>query len=122
MTSNRRILSSSTLAGNAVVNHAGENLGNIKDFMVDTSGGQIAYAVLTFGGFLGMGDKLFAVPMSALSLHPTEKSFILDTSKEHLKTAPGFDKDKWPDFASPEFETRHSSFWASATSAHAANR
>lgn len=122
MALNRRILSASSLAGNGVVNPAGEDLGSIKDFMVDTAKGQIAYAVLTFGGFLGMGDKLFAVPMSALSLHPTEKKFILNTTKEHLKTAPGFDKDKWPDFASPEFESRHSSFWSSAPPrSHAAN-
>ena len=119
MTSNRRILSSSSLAGNTVVDPSGEKLGTIKDFMVDTSAGQIAYAVLTFGGFLGMGDKLFAVPMRALSLHPTEKSFILNTTKEHLKAAPGFDKDKWPDFASPEFETRNSGFWASPPRARA---
>ena len=122
MTNSRRILSSSSLAGNAVVDPKGENLGNIKDLMVDTSTGQIAYAVLTFGGFLGMGDKLFAVPMKALSLHPTEKSFVLNTTKDHLKTAPGFDKDKWPDFASSDFENRHSSFWASSPpKSHAAS-
>jgi sporulation protein YlmC with PRC-barrel domain len=113
MQTTRRILSASTLRGNAVVDSKGEKLGDIKDFMVDPTTGTISYAVLSFGGFLGMGDKLFAVPMSTMSLHANDKSFVLGTSKEQLKQAPGFDKDKWPDFASPEFEKRHTTYWSS---------
>ena len=58
-------------------------------------------AVIGVGGFLGMGDKLFAVPWSALRLDTENKRFTLDVTKERLKEAPGFDKDAWPDMANP---------------------
>jgi PRC-barrel domain len=60
------------------------------------STGTINYAVLSFGGFLGMGDRLFAVPWRALTLDTANKRFTLNASKEQLKNAPGFDKDHWP--------------------------
>lgn len=93
------VLSSSTLSGEEVVNRDGENLGDIKDLMIDVNSGQVTYAVLEFGGFMGMGSKLFAVPLSAMKLDTENKRFILDQSKERLENAPGFDKDDWPDFA-----------------------
>jgi hypothetical protein len=55
------------------------------------------YAVLEFGGFMGFGDKLFAVPWQSLSSVPAEGIFILDQSEAKLQKAPGFDKDNWPD-------------------------
>lgn len=61
--------------------------------------GRIAYAVLSFGGFLGMGNKLFAIPWSALTLDADEKRFILNVAKERLDNAPGFDQDHWPSMA-----------------------
>lgn len=93
------VLASSTLSGEEVVNREGENLGGIKDLMIDVKSGQVTYAVLEFGGFMGMGSKLFAVPLSAMELDTENKRFILDQSKERLENAPGFDKDDWPDFA-----------------------
>jgi hypothetical protein len=56
----------------------------------------VAYAVMSFGGFLGMGDKLFAVPWAALKLNPDTQRFVLDVERERLERAPGFDKSKWP--------------------------
>jgi hypothetical protein len=79
-----------------VVNMAGEHLGKIEDLMIDLENGRIAYAVLTFGGFLGLGNKLFAVPWEALSVRPDEHAFALNVSKETLEKAEGFDKDNWP--------------------------
>ncbi len=93
----RRVLSASTLAGDRVVNSRGEDIGKIDEIMIDTPTGRVAYAVLSFGGFLGMGDKLFAIPWSMLSLDEDHKVFPLDVDKERLKKAPGFDKDHWPD-------------------------
>jgi sporulation protein YlmC with PRC-barrel domain len=95
----RRVLSASTLTGDAVKNPAGERLGDIKDIMIDTEGGRVAYAVLSFGGFLGVGDKLFAVPWGAMRLDQHDHAFVLNATKEQLENAPGFDKDHWPDFA-----------------------
>jgi sporulation protein YlmC with PRC-barrel domain len=93
------MLSSNTLVGNKVCNRGHENVGDIKDFMLDTTSGKIEYAVLSFGSFLGMGEKLFAVPFRALTLDTENKRFILDVDKQRLKEAPGFDKDHWPDMA-----------------------
>jgi sporulation protein YlmC with PRC-barrel domain len=95
----RRVLAASTLAGDSVRNSAGDNLGKVDEIMIDIPSGRVAYAVLTFGGVLRMGNKLFAVPWGALRVDEDEKCFILDVDKKTLETAPGFDKDNWPDMA-----------------------
>ncbi len=95
----RQVLSSSSIVGTNVQNSAREDLGEIKDLMIDLSGGRIAYAVLSFGGFLGMGDKLFAIPWEAFQVVQEEEILILNVAKEKLEQAPGFDKDNWPDMA-----------------------
>lgn len=95
----RNVLSASTLMDDPVRNSSGEDLGKIEDLMIDLDEGRIAYAVLSFGGFLGMGDKLFAIPWSALKIDADQHAFVLDVDKEMLENAPGFDKDHWPDMA-----------------------
>lgn len=100
----RHTLTAKTLIGNAVRNDLKENLGTIEDFMLDLRTGKVAYAVLSFGGFLGVGDKLFAVPWSAMTLDTVEHSFVLNVPKERLKQAPGFDKDAWPDIADRQWQ------------------
>ena len=105
------LMGADTLLGNDVYNGAGENLGNIKEFMVDMAGGRIAYAVLSFGGFLGMGDRLFAVPWQALKLDTANKRFTLNVSKDKLKSAPGFDKDHWPSMADGAWATDVHAFY-----------
>jgi sporulation protein YlmC with PRC-barrel domain len=95
----RRVMSATTLNGDKVVNQVGEDLGKIDDIMIDTKTGRVAYAVLSFGGFLGLGDKLFAIPWSRLSLDEDRKVFILNIDRATLENAPGFDKDNWPDMA-----------------------
>ncbi|MCC4770195.1 hypothetical protein FXV91_08295 [Methanosarcina sp. DH2] len=93
---NPDFLSASTIKGDKVVNTAGEDLGKIEELMVDVDDGRIAYAVLSFGGFLGMGDKLFAIPWQAFRLKLHDHAFLLDVPKETLENAEGFDKDNWP--------------------------
>jgi sporulation protein YlmC with PRC-barrel domain len=90
------LMGADTLLGNDVYNKDGESLGDIKEFMIDMTSGKIAYAVLSFGGLLGMGDKLFAVPWAALKLDTANKRFTLGVPKDVLKDAPGFDKKRWP--------------------------
>lgn len=90
------VLSASTIINTSVENSYGENLGKIEELMIDLNSGRIAYAVLSFGGFLGMGDKLFALPFEALSIDTENEKIILDVDKEILENAPGFDKDDWP--------------------------
>jgi sporulation protein YlmC with PRC-barrel domain len=99
----RRVMSSSTLAGDSVRNRAGDDLGKVKDIMIDVPTGKVAYTVLSFGGFLNMGNKLFAVPWNALTLDEDHKQFILNMDKAQLENAPGFDKDNWPDMADPNW-------------------
>ena len=93
------LMGADTLIGNDVYNTADESLGTIKELMIEMSTGKIGYAVLSYGGFLGMGDRLFAVPWQALKLDTQKKRFTLNASKDQLKNAPGFDKDHWPAMA-----------------------
>jgi len=94
-----RVLSASTVAGDEVVNPGGESLGKVEEVVLDVDNDRIAYAVLSFGGLFGIGDKLFAVPWEALELDHENKRFVLDVPREKLERAPGFPKDEWPDFA-----------------------
>jgi sporulation protein YlmC with PRC-barrel domain len=93
------VLSGSSLKGDKVVNYKGEDLGKIEEIMIDLDRGRVAYAVLSFGGFLGLGDKLFAIPWQAITVDTVKKQLILNADKELLEKAPGFDKDNWPDMA-----------------------
>lgn len=94
-----RLMGADTLIGNEVCNADNDDIGEIKEIMLDVARGHIEYAVLSFGSFLGMGEKLFAVPWSALKLDTKNKRFLLDIDKERLKNAPGFNKNAWPDLA-----------------------
>jgi sporulation protein YlmC with PRC-barrel domain len=100
------VLSASTLSGDRVVNERGEDLGKIEDLMIDLDHGRIAYAVLSFGGFMGMGDKLFALPWDVLSVDTENEQVMLNVPREKLQQSEGFDKSNWPDFADPEFRAR----------------
>lgn len=102
---NNILMACSTITGTDVRNKLGEDLGVIKDLMIHTYSGKIDYAVLSFGGFLGVGDKYFAIPWNSFAVDRENEVFTLDVTKEQLKTAPGFDKDNWPDSASPYFTT-----------------
>ena len=99
------------LKGKKVINAAGENLGQIEEIVTDANTGRILYGVLSFGGFLGMGDKLFAIPWRSLQLADDGKGFVLNVEKDRLKNATGFAKDRWPDFANEKFATTTYQFY-----------
>lgn len=92
-----KYLTASTIIGDRVYNREDETLGTIKEIMLDVRQGSIEYVVIEFGGFLGMGGKLFAVPFAALLLDTDRHAFILDRDRDVLENAPGFDKDHWPE-------------------------
>ncbi|MCC6406997.1 MAG: PRC-barrel domain-containing protein [Planctomycetes bacterium] len=99
-TEKRGAVSASKIIGEAVINRQDEDLGKIHELVFDSSTGRLTYAVLSFGGFMGMGNKLFALPWGALEFSATENKLVLNVDKEKLKAAPGFDASaKWPDFA-----------------------
>lgn len=104
MTMKPRSLSASTITGTNVENLQGENIGKIYDLMIDLQTGEVLYAVLSHGGFLGMGNDYFAVPVQALiASDRDEELFKLDIDKEILENAPGFDKDHWPEEPAADF-------------------
>lgn len=99
------ILSAGSIVGTNVHNLEGESIGEIKEIMIDHINGRIAYAVLSFGGFLGLGNKLFAIPLEAIDFdsYADTRAYTLDLDKEALEDAPGFDKENWPTHANTEF-------------------
>ncbi len=100
-----RVMEARQVRGRRVHNRLGDDLGVIEEVMIDLPTGRVAYAVLSFGGFLGIGGKLFAIPWQALKLNESDREFILDVDKHMLQSAPGFDKDHWPNMADPAFTT-----------------
>ncbi len=89
-------LSASTLIGDPVMNSSGEKVGDLKEIMLDVSSGRIAYGVMSFGGFLGIGQKLFALPWAAVTVNTDDHAVVVDVTKEQLENAPGFDPENWP--------------------------
>ena len=105
------LMGADTLNGNDVYNQKDEDLGDIKEIMLNMRTGKVSYAVLSYGGFLGMGEKLFAVPWEALKLDTENKRFVLNVDKDRLENAPGFDKDHWPDMADTAWAESINSFY-----------
>lgn len=105
-------LSTSSIHGTDVVNREGENLGHIEDIMIDLSTGRILYTVLSFGGFLGIGNKLFAVPFNSFTIDQANEKFVLDYDKDFLENAPGFDKNDWPATNDVDFNTEVYSYYS----------
>jgi sporulation protein YlmC with PRC-barrel domain len=106
-----RILASSSIMGDKIYNSVGEDLGKIKDIMINIESGSIEYLVVEFGGFIGLGEKYFAFPYRVFSIDTDRHAFILNQSKEELESAPGFDKDHWPETNS--HENKSSAGWGS---------
>jgi sporulation protein YlmC with PRC-barrel domain len=110
----RGLMGATTLVGDDVCNPHGEDVGEIKEIMLDMRSGEVAYAVLSFGGFLGMGEKLFAVPWRALQLDTENKRFVLNVDQDRLKNAPGFHKSNWPDMADQSWAREIHTYYGTA--------
>lgn len=82
--------------GKKVLSPQGENLGKIEEVVLDKVEGNVRYVALSFGGILGLGDKLFALPWKAITYNKEEEAFILNIDKSRLESAEGFDKNSWP--------------------------
>lgn len=108
------VMAASTLDGDKVMSSDGEDVGKIKEIMLDVYTGRIAYAVMSSGGFLGIGDKLLAIPWSALTLDTDRKCFLLSVGSETVKNAPGFDKDHWPTMADAAWASELHNYYGSS--------
>ncbi len=113
------------LIGMKVISEQGESLGKIEDIVVHP-GGQTAYAVLSFGGWLGMGEKLFAMPWTVLrTVEPdtakedSKRSLVLLLDKQRLEAAPGFDKKNWPTMANPDWAKDVDAFYVNGANTDA---
>lgn len=107
-----RILTASSIMKDEVVDPAGEKLGEVKDVMLNVRSGKIEYIVMESGGFLGIGEKLFAIPYGVLRIDPNQHAFVFDQDKEVLKNAPGFDKTHWPETNNHDY-TNYNTYWGS---------
>jgi hypothetical protein len=104
-------MAADTLTGDEVRNTSNEKLGEITDIMLDVPTGRVAYAVMSVGGVLGVGSKMFAIPWSAMQLDTANKCFRLDVAKDRFDEAPGFDKDHWPSMADQRWAEDVHSFY-----------
>ena len=86
----------SSVIGTNVVNPGKDNLGTIKEIVIDPRTARVAYAVVSFGGFLSMGAKLFAIPFGLFTYDFDRNEYVLDIARERLEAAPGFDPNHWP--------------------------
>jgi sporulation protein YlmC with PRC-barrel domain len=91
-----RLVNASRLYGDRVVNRRGELLGTVNELLLDVERGAIAYAVMAYGGFMGVGERLFALPWSALKLNPEAGCLVIDAERSTFDSAPAFDRDHWP--------------------------
>ena len=106
-----RVILLSDLLGYDIYNSAGEELGELEDIMVDWRNDRLAYGVLTFGGFLGLGERWFVIPLDELTLDPLQQRLIFDAPRETLENAPGFDPNALPDTEDPDWDTPIRDFW-----------
>jgi len=92
------LIASDRVEGTAVYNRAGERLGHISRFMVDKQSGQVRYAVLSFGGFLGLGNDHYPLPWSMLDYDTDQGGYVVDLTKETLENAPRHLPEDQPDY------------------------
>lgn len=92
-----KYLTASSIIGDKVHNDKDEHMGEIEDIMIDVTTGKIEYYIIKFGGFITIGQKLFAIPFGLLKVDPHRKMFILNQSREMLEKAPGFEMNHWPE-------------------------
>jgi sporulation protein YlmC with PRC-barrel domain len=108
-----KFLTAESIIGEKVLNNEGEYLGHVRDIMLDIRIGRVEYYVIEFGGFLGLGEKLFAIPFELLLVDTDEKVFRFNEKRETLKKAPGFDKKHWPETTEHKryYVNESGSFW-----------
>lgn len=106
----QRIYRVSKIMGTDLRNSRGEKIGDIKDIVLDRSG-SVTYAVVSTGGFLGIGDRLHAVPWSAIQTVPGRDYRLLDIDKNRLKDAPNFEPNNWPNVIDEKWSTENRRFY-----------
>lgn len=119
--SKHTLLGVSALSSDDVCNQRGEKLGSIKELLVDLDDGKLAYAVLSCGGFMSLGEKLYAVPWSALKVDTANKCLVFAADEDRLKEATGFDSDHWPNMADEAWRRNIHAYYGTGRSDSAAH-
>jgi sporulation protein YlmC with PRC-barrel domain len=98
-----RLIAADRVEGTAVYNREGEKLGTVEDVMIDKISGRVAYAIMSFGGFLGIGDRHHPLPWEVLDYVPSQGGYVVDLDKERLTNAPQFDEVENVSWDDPEW-------------------
>ena len=107
------LIASNKVEGTAVYNSSGERLGTVYNFMVNKRSGQVAYAVMSFGGFLGIGESYHPLPWKALTYDTRQGGYVVDISRERLEGAPSYTADEVSDWSDPSYRRRVDEYWGS---------
>lgn len=92
------LIASDKVEGTAVFNRNGDKLGTISNFMVGKRNGRVEYAVLSFGGLFGMGERNYPLPWNMLTYDTDQGGYVVDLDKERLEDAPSFERGREPTF------------------------
>jgi hypothetical protein len=111
---NTGLFRATSVVGSAVKDVSGKDAGKIEDLLLDHRG-HVGYAVVSFGGFLGIGDKLFAVPWDAVVMESSSRTVYIDVKKETLARSPSFASDKWPDASNRDWAQDVKKSWSDAS-------
>lgn len=111
----QRMLSVTTIMDDEVVNAQNEKIATIEDLMLDVETGRTRFAVLSSGGFLGIGENFVAIPYDLLRVDFENERCVLDVPKDRFENAPTFDRNDWPDFSDPEVQERIRNHWETST-------
>jgi sporulation protein YlmC with PRC-barrel domain len=111
-----QVVRTADVINKTIIDNNKEKLGKVEELVLDKCSGEVRYAVLSFGGFMGMGSDFYALPWCELDYCKEEDAFKVSVPKDTLKTAPGFDKDNWPDFADPTWNKPIDEFYHSERS------
>jgi hypothetical protein len=106
------LISGDKVSGTKVYNTAGESIGEIRDLMIDKTSGKVAYAVMSFGGFLGMGEKYHPLPWALLKYDTSREGYVVNLSKTQLEGGPAYDRDSDPEWGNRVYETKLHTYYA----------
>jgi PRC-barrel domain len=101
-----RLISSNKVVGSAVYNRRGEHLGDIYGLMMDKLTGRVAYAVMSFGGFLGIGESYHPLPWRMLNYDPRQDGYVVDLDRRRLEAAPSYTLTNMPDWSDRSYGHR----------------
>ncbi len=105
------LIASDKVEGTAVYNQAGERLGTVYNFMVDKRSGKVAYAVMSFGGFLGIGESYHPLPWETMTYDTSKGGYVVNLSREQLEGAPRYTASDMPDWTDAAYGRRVSGYY-----------